>query len=69
MKKNSSKAAEPSIRSEYGFKGGVRGKYSERFAEGSNVVVLDPDVAEAFPSSEKVNEALRDIARQANSDK
>lgn len=62
MKKSSSKASEPGMRTEYGFKGGVRGKYSERFAEGSNVVVLDPDVAEAFPSSEKVNEALRALA-------
>lgn len=53
---------------EYDFRGGERGKYARRYAEGSNVVVLSPDVAEAFPSSESVNEALRalmDIARRS----
>jgi hypothetical protein len=40
-------------------KGGVRGKYAERYRAGSNVVVLAPDVAEAFPNEEAVNEALR----------
>ncbi len=51
---------------EYDFGGGVRGKYAQRYAEGSNVVVLSPDVAEAFPDSASVNRALRaliDIAR------
>jgi hypothetical protein len=38
---------------------GVRGKYVQRFAEGSSVVVLSPDVAEVFPDSESVNNALR----------
>ncbi len=55
---------------EYDFRGGDRGKYARRYAEGSNVVVLSPDVAEAFPSSESVNEALRalmDIARRSAS--
>ncbi len=53
---------------EYDFRGGDRGKYARRYAEGSNVVLLSPDVAEAFPSSESVNEALRalmDIARRS----
>jgi len=53
---------------EYDFRGGDRGKYARRYAEGSNVVVLSPDVAEAFPDSESVNEALRalmDIARRS----
>ncbi|MFH1148579.1 MAG: hypothetical protein V1736_12855 [Pseudomonadota bacterium] len=40
-------------------KGGVRGKYAERFKQGTNLVRLDPDVAEAFPTDEAVNEALR----------
>lgn len=44
---------------EYEFGNGVRGKYAERYAEGSNVVVLSPDVAEAFPDSKAVNDALR----------
>jgi len=37
----------------------VRGKYSERYAEGTNVVLLDPEVATAFPDSASVNAALR----------
>ncbi len=40
-------------------KGGVRGKYVERYRTGTNVVLLDPDVAQAFPTSVSVNEALR----------
>lgn len=44
---------------EYDFSGGVRGKYVERFSQGSNVVVLDPDVARVFTDSESVNQALR----------
>src|SRR5216684_290987 len=39
--------------------GGVRGKYFESYRQGTNVVLLDPDVAEAFRSSESVNAALR----------
>jgi hypothetical protein len=52
---------------EYDFSKGVRGKYAKRYAVGSNVVILSPDVAEAFPDSDSVNEALRvliKIARQ-----
>ena len=47
------------MRDEYDFTGGVRGKYAARYAEGTNVVILDRDVAEVFPTSEAVNEALR----------
>jgi hypothetical protein len=47
---------------EYDFSGGVRGKYAERYAEGANVVVIDPDVAEYFPDHDAVNEALRGLA-------
>jgi hypothetical protein len=50
---------------EYDFSGGVRGKYAARYAEGSNVIVLEPDVAEAFPNSQAVNEALRLLVRLA----
>ena len=52
---------------EYDFSKGVRGKYAKRYAAGTNVVVLLPDVAEVYPDSESVNEALRvllKIARQ-----
>ena len=58
---------EPEMLDEYDFSQGVRGKYAKRYAAGSNIVVLSPDVAEAFPDSESVNEALRvlvKIARQ-----
>lgn len=44
---------------EYDFSDGVRGKYADRYAAGNNVVALAPDVAEAFPDSQAVNEALR----------
>jgi len=47
------------MRAEYDFSDGVRGKYAERFKDGSNVVVLDPDLAEKFPTTESVNKALR----------
>ncbi|MFN7955622.1 MAG: hypothetical protein U0610_28155 [bacterium] len=50
---------------EYDFTGGVRGKYLERYREGTNVVLLDPDVAEAFPDSAAVNETLRRLVSLA----
>lgn len=50
------------MRTEYDFAKGVRGKYAERYARGTNVVVLEPDIAELFPISESVNRALRAIA-------
>jgi hypothetical protein len=46
---------------EYDFHGGVRGKYAKRYAEGTNVVVIDPDVVEYFPDHDSVNEALRGL--------
>jgi hypothetical protein len=53
---------DPEMLEEYDFSGGVRGKYVGRFAQGANVVVLDPDVAEVFADSESVNRALRALA-------
>lgn len=53
---------DPDMLDEYDFSDGVRGKYVERFPEGCNVVVLDPDVAEVFTDSESVNQALRALA-------
>jgi hypothetical protein len=50
---------------EYDFTDAVRGKYYERFRQGSNIVVLDPDVSEAFPTSASVNSALRSLAAVA----
>jgi len=49
------------MRPHYDFSGGVRGKYAQRFAERCTVVVLDPDVAEAFPDATSVNTALREL--------
>ena len=45
----------------------VRGKYAERMRESSNVVVLDPDVVEAFPNAQAVNQALRGLLELAKS--
>jgi hypothetical protein len=50
---------------EYDFSKGVRGKYAKRYAEGTNVVVLAPDVAAAFPDAASVNEALRALVQIA----
>lgn len=47
------------MRSEYDFSGGVRGKHCAAYRGGTNVVFLDPDVAEVFTDSEAVNRALR----------
>jgi hypothetical protein len=48
---------------EYDFRNGVRGKYAKRYEEGTNVVLIDPDVAEFFPDGDSVNDALRSIIR------
>lgn len=50
---------------EYDFSRGVRGKYAARFAEGTNVVLLSPDVMSFFPDSKSVNDALRLIIKAA----
>lgn len=51
------------MRSEYDFSNGVRGKYAARFAEGTNLVLLDPDVAAEFPTATAVNKALREVIK------
>ncbi|HEX6298130.1 MAG TPA: hypothetical protein VFZ74_16290 [Burkholderiales bacterium] len=65
MKKASSKPADE-LRPEYkrsDFVRLVRGKYAQRVAEATNVVVLDPQVARAFPNDRAVNKALRELLR------
>jgi len=47
------------MRAEYDFSGGIRGKYVDRYRRGTKVVLLDPELAEAFPDSKAVNDALR----------
>ncbi len=64
MKKRKAEAeGEDELREEYDFSGGVRGKYAERYAEGTNMVRLDPDVAKVFPDSAAVNDALRALVK------
>ncbi|MCI0490159.1 MAG: hypothetical protein L0229_26495 [Blastocatellia bacterium] len=63
---NQENKPEEEMRAEYDFSGGVRGKYYEQYMKGTNVVLLDPDVAEVFRDSDSVNQALRllvDIAK------
>jgi len=60
------KATKPKKRTasqaEYGFSPGVRGKFARRFAQGSKVIVLQPDVAKVFPDAASVNDSLRALA-------
>ena len=58
-KQTVSKSAREKLRAHYDFSGGVRGKYTERYRRGTNVILLDPEVAAAFPDSAAVNDALR----------
>ncbi len=53
------------LQEEYDFSKGVRGKYAARYAEGTNLVALEPDVAESFPDSASVNSALRELIKIA----
>jgi hypothetical protein len=57
MKKRSNNG----LRDDYDFSKGRRGKYARRYAEGTNVVVLEPDVAKVFRDSKKVNASLRKL--------
>ena len=59
--KRATRTAEPEMRTEYDFSAGVRGKYAKLFAKGTNLVLLDADVAAAFTTSAEVNRALRAI--------
>jgi hypothetical protein len=69
MKEKLMKKNEPEMLDEYDFSKGIRGKYVQRYAEGSNIVIIDPDVAEVFPDSESVNEALRLLIKIAKQPK
>ena len=51
------------MRDEYDFSGGVRGKYAAQYANGTNLIRLEPDVLAVFPDSESVNAALRMVMR------
>ena len=58
-KKAPSRRRTREMRAEYDFSGGVRGKYVDRYRRGVNVVLIDPKLADAFPDSKSVNDALR----------
>jgi hypothetical protein len=65
MKGAPKKQRDPDMLDEYDFSKGARGKYAERYAAGTNVVVLAPDVAAVFPDADSVNEALRALMKIA----
>src|SRR2546421_8682828 len=70
MKKIESEIEQDELRPEYDLsqlKGRVRGKYAERYRAGTNLVLLEPDVAAAFPDAKTVNEALRSLIKVAQS--
>ena len=52
---------DPGLLEEYDFSKGVRGKYAKRYAEGTNVVVIYPDIAEYSPDHDSVNQSLRSL--------
>jgi hypothetical protein len=62
--KKANPAPADEMRAEYDFasmKGGVRGKYARRAREGTNIVLIEPEISEAFPTERAVNEALRGV--------
>ncbi|MBM3943414.1 MAG: hypothetical protein FJ316_10935 [SAR202 cluster bacterium] len=62
MKKEECHEAPDELREEYDFSqlpGGIRGKYAQQYRAGTNLVLLEPDVAKAFPDDQSVNDALR----------
>ena len=68
MRKGNKAVPDPDLRAEYDFAsmaGGVRGKYAERYRAGVNLVLLEPEVAKAFPTADAVNDALRTVMRAA----
>ena len=70
MKKDINHEMDDELRPEYDLaqlQGGVKGKYAERYHQGTNLVLLEPDVAQAFPNAKSVNEALRLLLKLAKS--
>jgi hypothetical protein len=65
MRKERRSKSDPDMLDNYDFSKVVRGKYAKRYAEGTNVVVLAPDIAAFFPNSESVNQALRSLVQIA----
>lgn len=70
MKKINKKKKSDDLRPEYDLsklKGGMRGKYAKRFQKGTNLVLLNSDVAKYFPDEKSVNSALKSLVDIANS--
>jgi hypothetical protein len=65
MNRKTNRRSADEMRPEYDFSGGVRGKFYKEYMKSTNVVLLDPDVAEVFPDSQAVNTALRALAELA----
>jgi len=61
---NEEKNKDSEMLDEYDFSNAVIGKYAKQYAEGTNIIVLEPDVAKVFPDSTAVNQALRQIIEQ-----
>ena len=61
---NEEKNEDVEMLNEYDFSDGIVGKYAKQYADGTNIVVLDPDVAKVFPDSAAVNQALRSLIEQ-----
>jgi hypothetical protein len=66
MKQTPSPRRRSEMLAEYDFRLGARGRYARRFEEHTNLVLLDPDVAEAFPTASDVNRALRSLIARAS---
>lgn len=49
------------MKDEYDFSKGVRGKYADQYKQGTNIVLLDPELRKSFPDDESVNKALREL--------
>jgi hypothetical protein len=65
MKKGPKPKRDADLLDHYDFSKGVRGRYAKRYAEGTNIIVLAPDLAEIFPDSASVNDALRSLVQLA----
>jgi len=71
MKKANNKKMANDLRPEYDLaklKGGVRGKYAKRFQQGTNLILLSPDIAKYFPDEQAVNAALRSLVSIAKAE-
>ncbi|MGH8163100.1 MAG: hypothetical protein ACREP1_02055 [Rhodanobacteraceae bacterium] len=64
MEKAANQTSDPEMQPEYDFRGGVRGKHARRYAQGTNLVLLEPDVAKASPTANAVNRALGALGKE-----